>query len=83
MQTSWINRNSVDEFRIHSRSVQEKDRLLGAALRWDLRKGTEPRRLWLSGAFILAWGRVNILMLVPQVIEKGDRHLSGPFQARQ
>lgn len=45
MQTSWINRNSVKEFRILSRSVPEKDCLLGEALPWDLRKETETKRL--------------------------------------
>lgn len=35
----------VNEFRILSRSVPEKDCLLGAALQWDLRKKTEAKRL--------------------------------------
>lgn len=74
MQTSWINRNSINEFRILSRSVPEKDCLLGAAVQWDLRKKTEEP----SGAFIHAWGRVSILMLVSRVIEKDDLAPSRP-----
>lgn len=42
----------------------------GAALRRDLRKETETKSLWPSGAFILPWGSVTILMLVSWVIGK-------------
>lgn len=76
MQTSWINRHSSMTCESLTEVCRRKTAYSGAA-RWrDLRKETETKSLWPSGAFIHPWGSVTILMLVSWVIERACTSLA-------